>query len=188
MSIVLGYDESPGATRALRYAIDLARLLDDTLVLVYGAEPPGRVGEEFTEHLAALAERGRAALDNAVELATAAGVATTVELVDEKPAQALLDSADKHDARLIVVGTYGESPLRGAIRFHTAQTVALVEPAGAVCASGEGPAGGHERVASRFRDTPAMGRQRRGLDGGWSTPVSRQRLRGRRPVSPPHRP
>ena len=41
MSIVLGYDESPGAERALGYAVDLARLLNDTLVLVYGAEPPG---------------------------------------------------------------------------------------------------------------------------------------------------
>ena len=115
MSIVLGYDETPGAKRALGYAIDLARLLGDTLVLVYGAEPPGRMGEEFTAHLAALAERGKAALEHAVQQAAAAGVATVVELVDEKPAQALLDSADKHDARLIVVGTYGESPIRGAI-------------------------------------------------------------------------
>ena len=117
--IVLGYDETPGAKRALGYAIDLARLLDDTLVLVYGAEPPGRMGEEFTAHLAALAERGKAALEHAVQQAAAAGVATVVELVDEKPAQALLDSADKHDARLIVVGTYGESPIRGAILGST---------------------------------------------------------------------
>jgi nucleotide-binding universal stress UspA family protein len=119
VSIVLGYDETPGAKRALGYAIDLARLLGDTLVLVYGAEPPGRMGEEFTAHLAALAERGKAALDHAVQQAAAAGVATVVELVDEKPAQALLDSADKHDARLIVVGTYGESPIRGAILGST---------------------------------------------------------------------
>ena len=119
MSIVLGYDQTPGAKRALGYAIDLARLLDDTLVLVYGAEPPGRMGEEFNAHLAALAERGQAALNDAVQQADAAGVATIVELVDERPAQALLDSADKHDARLIVVGTYGESALRGAILGST---------------------------------------------------------------------
>jgi nucleotide-binding universal stress UspA family protein len=58
-------------------------------------------------------------LDHAVAKASEAGVSTIVELVDEKPAQALLDSADKHDARLIVVGTYGESPLRGAILGST---------------------------------------------------------------------
>lgn len=119
MSIVLGYDESPGARRALNYAIDLAKLLDDTLVLVYGAEPPGRMGEEFTDHLEALAERGRTALAHAVEKVKAAGVESIVELVDDRPAQALLAAADKHDARLIVVGTYGESPLRGAILGST---------------------------------------------------------------------
>ena len=119
MSIVLGYDESPGARRALRYAIDLAKLLDDQLVLVYGAEPPSRMGEEFHEHLAALAEQGRTALMHAVESAKASGVRATVELVDEKPAQALLAAADKFDARLIVVGTYGESPLRGAMLGST---------------------------------------------------------------------
>lgn len=119
MTIVLGYDESPGSKRALNYAIDLAKLLDDTLVLVYGAEPPSRMGEEFAEHLHALAERGRAALNLAVATANAAGVATIVELVDEKPAQALLAAADEHDARLIVVGTYGESPLRGAMLGST---------------------------------------------------------------------
>jgi len=119
MTIVLGYDESPGARRALGYAIDLAKLLGDSLVIVYGAEPPGRMGDELAEHFKAVAELGRAALDQAVGTATAAGVAATVELVDEKPAQALLDSADQHDARLIVVGTYGESPLRGAMLGST---------------------------------------------------------------------
>ena len=82
-------------------------------------EPPSRMGEEFHEHLAALAEQGRTALMHAVESAKASGVQATVELVDEKPAQALLAAADKFDARLIVVGTYGESPLRGAMLGST---------------------------------------------------------------------
>jgi nucleotide-binding universal stress UspA family protein len=119
MSIVLGYDESPGARRALGYAVDLAGLLGDTLILVYGAEPPGRMGDELAEHTKAVAEQGRAALEQAVGVADEAGVTSIVELVDEKPAQALLSAADKYDARLIVVGTYGESPLRGAMLGST---------------------------------------------------------------------
>ena len=119
MSIRSRVRRIPLCRRALTYAIDLAKLLDDTLVLVYGAEPPSRMGEEFAEHLEAIAEQGRAALNDAVGTAKAAGVTTIVELVDEKPAQALLTSADKHDARLIVVGTYGESPLRGAMLGST---------------------------------------------------------------------
>ena len=38
-----------------------------------------------------------------------------VALVDERPAQALVDAADEHDALVIVVGTWSESPLRGAL-------------------------------------------------------------------------
>ena len=115
MSIVLGYDESPGARRALAMAVDLAARLDEPLVLVYGAEPPGAMGEEFRAHQRALAEIGRTAVEHAVAEADAAGVRTVVEVLDAKPAQALVEAADRHDARVIVVGTSGESPLRGAV-------------------------------------------------------------------------
>ncbi|MGA9714294.1 MAG: universal stress protein, partial [Aeromicrobium sp.] len=63
--------------------------------------------------------RREAALQHAVEVAHEAGVPTTIELIDQKPAQALLAAADKHDARVIVVGTWGESPLRGAMLGST---------------------------------------------------------------------
>ena len=115
MSIVLGYDESPGSRSALAMAVSLAARFDEPLVLVYGAEPPGGMGEEFRAHQRALAELGRTAVEHAVAEAEAAGVRTVVEVLVAKPAQALVDAADRHDARVIVVGTSGESPLRGAI-------------------------------------------------------------------------
>jgi len=115
VSIVLGYDESPGSRPALAMAVSLAARFDEPLVLVYGAEPPGGLGEEFRAHQRALAEMGRTAVQHAVAEAEAAGVRTVVEVLDAKPAQALVDAADRHDSRVIVVGTSGESPLRGAI-------------------------------------------------------------------------
>ena len=116
MSIVLGYDESPGARRALELSVDLATRLGEPLVLVFGAAPPGAsVGEEFGEHYQALAEMGRGAAAEAVRVAEAAGVETVVEVLPQKPVDALIDSAERHDARVIVVGTNGEAPLRGAI-------------------------------------------------------------------------
>lgn len=115
MSIVLGYDESPGSRSALAMAVSLAARFEEPLVLVYGAEPPGGMGEEFRAHQRALAEIGQVAVQHAVAEAEAAGVSTVVEVLDAKPAQALVDAADRHDARVIVVGTSGESPLRGAI-------------------------------------------------------------------------
>jgi nucleotide-binding universal stress UspA family protein len=63
-------------------------------------------------------------------------VQAEVELVDERPAQALADLAARHDARMIVVGTYGESPIKGAILgstphklLHLAERPVLVVPA-----------------------------------------------------------
>ncbi|MBL8928889.1 MAG: universal stress protein [Kineosporiaceae bacterium] len=119
MSIVLGYDESPGARHALEVALDVASRFAEPLVLVYATMPPGPRGEEFREHRMALEEFGRAAIASAVETATARGVSTVVELVSQKPAEALLEVADRYDAACIVVGTWGESPLRGAILGST---------------------------------------------------------------------
>lgn len=119
MTVVLGYDESPGSTRALRVAIGVADAFGELLVLVYGAAAPGPTGEEYRAHLEALRQTGRSALDHAVERAEAAGVRTAVELVDDRPAQALIDAAARHEARMIVVGSWGESPLRGALLGST---------------------------------------------------------------------
>jgi nucleotide-binding universal stress UspA family protein len=123
MTIVLGYDESPGSERALEVAIDLASTYAEPLVLVYGVAPPGVVGEEFRAHMDAVEELGRKATGHALERALGAGVVAEVELVAEKPAAALIDVADRRDARIIVVGSYGETPLRGVILGSTTYKV-----------------------------------------------------------------
>ncbi|YAL82552.1 universal stress protein [Dermacoccaceae bacterium W4C1] len=119
MSVVLGYDESQGSQTALRTALSVAAKFDEELVLVYGAAPPGGVGEEFKVHQAALEQMGRAALESAVSAATAAGVTSRIELVDAKPVDALLSVADACDASVIIVGVVGTSPLRSAILGST---------------------------------------------------------------------
>ncbi|MFJ6247201.1 MULTISPECIES: universal stress protein [unclassified Streptomyces] len=119
MSIVLGYDESPGAARALRIAIEVAAAFDDTLVLVYGAAAPGPTGEEYRSHHDAIRQAGRTGLEHAVAEADRAGVPTVVEVIDEKPAQALVDAATRHAARAVVVGSWSESPIRGALLGST---------------------------------------------------------------------
>ncbi len=120
MSIVLGYDESPGAHRALETAILFAQRFETSLVLVYGAEPPGQLGEEFASHLEALEEAGRRAAAHAVAHARDAGAETEVVIVRARPAEALATVAKERDASMIVVGSYGEGPLRGALIGSTA--------------------------------------------------------------------
>ena len=119
MAVVLGYDESPGSEVALDTAIRVAARWEEPLTIVYGAGPPGGVGEEHKAHRDALMEIGQHALDRAVERAREQGVTTEVRLVDAKPAQALLEVADEQDATVIVVGTTGESPLRSAMLGST---------------------------------------------------------------------
>ncbi|GHG22151.1 universal stress protein [Streptomyces zaomyceticus] len=119
MSVVLGYDESPGAARALRIAVEVAAAFDEQLVLVYGAAAPGPLGEEYRSHYEAIRQIGRSGLEHAVTEADRAGVPTVVEVLDDKPAQALIDAATRHSARVIVVGSWGESPMRGALLGST---------------------------------------------------------------------
>ncbi|MEU3303772.1 MULTISPECIES: universal stress protein [unclassified Streptomyces] len=137
MAVVLGYDESPGSLRALRVAIEVSAAFGEPLVVVFGAAPPGAQGEEYRAHLDAVRQTGRVALAHAVAEADDAGVPTAVEVLDEKPAEALLDAAARHDARVIVVGSYGESPLRGALLgstphklLHLSRVPVLCVPAG----------------------------------------------------------
>lgn len=140
MSIVLGYDESPGARSALTTAIELAKRFDETLVLVYGVAPPGGVGDEYRTYQDALTEMGRTATDHAVTQAEGAGARTVVELIADKPAQAIIAAADKHDARVIVVGTHGESPLRGAMLGSTPHKLLQLSSRPVLCV----PAQNHE--------------------------------------------
>ena len=115
-TIVLGYDGSGCARCALKTALDLCKKLGDRLVIAYAFEPPGKmVGEEFKEHRQALEEIGDDMTREAIEHARAEGVKAHVELVAERPAEALRRLGDQYDARMIVVGTQGESPLRSAI-------------------------------------------------------------------------
>lgn len=142
MSVVLGYDESPGAERALRVALEVAAAFGEPLVLVYGAAAPGPTGEEYRAHQEAVREAGRSALARAVEAADEAGVPSTVEVADAKPAQALLDAAERHDARVIIVGSWGDSPIRGALLGSTPHKLLHLSPVPVLCVPTEHASGG----------------------------------------------
>ncbi|WP_432479616.1 universal stress protein [Nocardioides sp. GXQ0305] len=108
-------------------------------MIVYGAGPPGAVGEEFAAHLDALREIGRTALEHALSRAEAAGVTATVAVVDAKPAEALVAVAEEHDASVVVVGTEGESPLRAAIIGSTPHKLLHLSTRPVLCVPQEHP-------------------------------------------------
>ena len=134
--VILGYDDSPGARAALTTAIELARSYGDDLVIAFGYAPPSALGDEYREASKALEEMGERLTSEALQLAGEAGVTAEVALVADRPAAALVSLAEQRDARYVVVGSYGESPIKGAILgstphklLHIAEVPVVVVPA-----------------------------------------------------------
>jgi nucleotide-binding universal stress UspA family protein len=113
--IVIGYDGSDASKSALNQALDFAKALGDSLVIVFAAAPGGYGGGEVPEQRRAVEEFGQKMTQEGVEIAKAAGVDAKVEMIDEHPHDALITAGETHGARMIVVGSHGESPLKGAI-------------------------------------------------------------------------
>jgi nucleotide-binding universal stress UspA family protein len=134
--IVVGYDGSDCSKVALAEALRLAGDLGDRVVLVFGYAPPGIWGGEIAEHEEAIEEFGEKVMGEAKQRAAVAGIDAEVELLPKRGPEALVDAADRHDARTIVVGSYGETPLKGMILgstphklLHLSQHPVLVVPA-----------------------------------------------------------
>jgi nucleotide-binding universal stress UspA family protein len=118
--IVVGYDGTEGSKAALDAAVEFAKALGDRVVIVFGYAPGGYGGGEVPTHREAVKELGEKVTKEANEVVSKAGVEHDVQLVNEHGADALSDVADKRKARMIVVGSYGESPLKGAVLGATA--------------------------------------------------------------------
>jgi nucleotide-binding universal stress UspA family protein len=113
-TIVVGYDASDCARAALRTAIEVARAFGDDVHVVVAYEVH-RLGGEVQDFAAALGERAQAIVKLASDQAAGLGAGIQTEIVEERAADALLEVADRIDARMIVVGSRGEGPLRAAI-------------------------------------------------------------------------
>ncbi len=117
--VVVGYDGSDCGKAALDEAVAIARALGDTVVLVFGYAPPGIWGGEIVEHEEAIEELGEKLMGEAKQRASSGGVEVEVEMVPKRGTEALIDVAKARDARLIVVGSFGENPIKGAILGST---------------------------------------------------------------------
>ena len=117
--LLVGYDGTPGAKAAAAEALALASGLGAEVVFAF-AYWTNPAGGDVADMLAALRELGEGHLRDAQALAEAAGVSSRGELVNESPSFGLVELADRHDARMIAVGSYGEAPLKGALIGSTA--------------------------------------------------------------------
>jgi nucleotide-binding universal stress UspA family protein len=115
--IVVGYDGSDCAKEAVRVAVEIGKLYGEKVVIAFGYELNPVAGEIHDYH-AALKELATQRLTEATELVADPGELEAV-IVEQAPAHALVELADERDARVIVVGTRGEGPLRGALLGST---------------------------------------------------------------------
>ena len=133
--IIVGYDGSDCSHAALDAAGNLAKSLGDDVVLVFGYAPGGYGGGEVPTQRDAVKELAEKVTAEGLERAKAAGVEAEVELIAKHPSHALVQAARERDARMIVVGSYGEPPLKGVILgstpfklLHEAERPVLVVP------------------------------------------------------------
>jgi nucleotide-binding universal stress UspA family protein len=98
--------------------------------------PPGIWGGEIAEHEEAIEEFGESVTGEAKRRLDAEGVPAEIAMVPKRGPEALVDVAGERDARMIVVGSYGDPPLKGVILgstpnklLHLAERPVLVVPA-----------------------------------------------------------
>jgi nucleotide-binding universal stress UspA family protein len=97
----------------------MASELNDRVTVVFGYAPPGLWGGEIAEHEEAIEEYGEKVTRRAEESAAERGVEIEVELVPKRAAEALIEVAERRGARMIVVGSFGDPPLKGVILGST---------------------------------------------------------------------
>jgi nucleotide-binding universal stress UspA family protein len=115
-TILMPVDGSECSTKALAEGLELAKSIGASITLLYALESvaaafwvsPESVpyGLELIEDLR---KAGRGVLEKAQQTSEAAGVSVRTELVEAKPAEAILELSKAHD--LIVMGTHGRSGL-----------------------------------------------------------------------------
>jgi nucleotide-binding universal stress UspA family protein len=114
--IVLGYDGEPGSVAALRTAVTVAAAFERRLVIAFGYAPAA-IGGQVADLSREVQEVGQRLTDEAIQRAHEidASVETKSELVNDRPADAILRAADEYDALAIVVGATGHGPIAGTL-------------------------------------------------------------------------
>lgn len=132
-TLVLGYDGSDCAKKALKHAAELAGHMADASVLVVYAfefsvgyvptgmtDSPLMMSAEFDEHVQLVRGFGEQQVKAAKAELLKAGVAATTLVAEGRPVEALLDAAKSHKAEMIIVGSHGQGAMSAAFMGSTA--------------------------------------------------------------------
>ncbi|MEW9491372.1 MAG: universal stress protein [Candidatus Aramenus sulfurataquae] len=110
--ILVAYDGSENAKRALLQGIELAKLFNSRLFVVEAIDLTVFYNAGILPPLSALKDlekKVKADMAEATELAKSQGVDVITEVIEGDPATSVLDYAEKNNVDLIVVGSRGLS-------------------------------------------------------------------------------
>lgn len=115
--ILVATDGSPGAQVAVEEGVWLAKTLGADITFVSVARSPLAVlGDPYYQRaLTADLAKARRAIANAIPFAKEREVAYETEVIEGRPAEAILELARSRDVDLVVVGSRGRGGLTGAV-------------------------------------------------------------------------
>lgn len=127
--LLVPFDSSDSATRALQYAIRLAKENGAMeLVIVHAHEPPivyGEISVYMTEEKASqlLRQHSEDVLRSAIEMASKAGVSFVSEILTGDIPKSIVECAERHECDGIVMGTRGMSAIGNLVMGSIATKV-----------------------------------------------------------------
>jgi nucleotide-binding universal stress UspA family protein len=114
--IILGFDGQDGSQTALVTAVAVAAAFKRPLIITFGYAPTA-MGGQVGDLAESVQELGRKITADAVKKVRELDPTVDVkaELVNDRPAEAILRAASQYDAMTIVVGAAGRGPIAGAL-------------------------------------------------------------------------
>ncbi|WP_254538056.1 universal stress protein [Halomarina litorea] len=136
-------DGSDPARGALDHAIDLAGQYGASLHVLFVVDTRAIPASPHADDVvAAIRAVGEAVTDEAVAVATRAGVECVGSIRAGVPASEVIDYAADHDVNLVVMGTHGRTDLRRYLLGSVAERVVRESPVPVLTVRGDGPDGG----------------------------------------------
>jgi nucleotide-binding universal stress UspA family protein len=132
-TLVLGYDGSDCAKKALEHTAEVARHLDDGEVYVVSAyeftigyvpmgmtDSPLMISAEYAQHVDLVQTYGGQQVAEAVQKLEAAGVRASGDVLEGRAVDVLIEQAREKKAAAIVVGSHGAGAVSAAFLGSTA--------------------------------------------------------------------
>lgn len=150
--IMVAADFSAESDNALEHALDIARHTDAEIVLVHACpviEPDELLqpSQDWARLMSDKLAANRALLEEMRVRVSGQGVRVSHMVIDDEPAQGIIEAAEQLGADLIAMGTRGRTGVERIMLGSVAERVIRNSPVNVLVArSGHRPSGGYQRI------------------------------------------